>query len=169
MKKYLHLLLVALFSTLTFSLTSCSDDDDEPSIGKSSLTINGEGFKEHSTTGATSTYTDYGSYAGASIKAELYPSKSDELEYFPCVNISLDAESGTLTKGMTIALEGGYVEYVTDVMQGTRYDEIKSGKITVSEVKGSSVTLKFDNLKLINDDNEALTINGTLTCEYTII
>lgn len=31
MKKYLYLLFVALFATMSFALTSCSSDDDEPS------------------------------------------------------------------------------------------------------------------------------------------
>ena len=33
MAKYLKLFMVALFATLTFTLTSCGDDDDEPSVG----------------------------------------------------------------------------------------------------------------------------------------
>lgn len=31
MAKYIKLLMVALFATMTFALTSCGDDDDEPS------------------------------------------------------------------------------------------------------------------------------------------
>lgn len=34
MKKYLKLLFVALFATMTLSLASCSDDKDEPDGGK---------------------------------------------------------------------------------------------------------------------------------------
>ena len=47
MKKYLYLFFVALFATMSFSLTSCGDDDDEPNGGndsKSSFTINGTAF-----------------------------------------------------------------------------------------------------------------------------
>ena len=32
MKKYLYLLFVALFATMSFSLVSCGDDDDEPNV-----------------------------------------------------------------------------------------------------------------------------------------
>lgn len=168
MKKYLQLLLVALFATLSFSLTSCGDDD-EPDGGdsKANLTINGQGYKEHSATGATSSVTDYGNGV-MTIHAELYPASSDEFDYFPRANVSLEAKSATFTKGMTLDLTDGYVEMVTDVMEGDKYDEIKSGKITVSEVKGETVTLKFDNLKL-SDGSEAITINGSLKCEYTVI
>lgn len=165
---------MALFATLSFALTSCGDDDDEPNGGndKASLTINGQGYKEHTTTGASSTIADYSSTRpdlGIAIKAELYPSESDELDFFPCANISFNAESATLSKGMTLTLNEGYVEMMTDFIQGDKYDEIKSGKVTVSEVSGASVTLKFDNLKIADDDNEIITINGTLKFQYTKI
>lgn len=170
MKKYLSLLFVALIATMSFAFTSCGDDD-EPDGGdsKASLTINGQGYKEHSATGAISTVTDYGTSLGISIKAELYPSNSDETEIFPRANISLEANSVALAKGTTLTLKDGYVEMVTDVMEGNTYDEIKSGKVTVSEVNGATVTLNFDNLKLSDDDNKTVTINGTLVCDYTKI
>lgn len=169
MKKYLSFLFMALFATMTFALTSCGDDNDEPDggNGKASLTINGQGYKEHSTTGANSTVTDYGTSLGISIKAELYPANSDETDFFPHVNISLEANSAIIAKGTTLTLNDGYVEMVTDVMEGDKYDEIKSGKVTVSDVKGSTVTLNFDNLKLADDDNKTVTINGTLVCDFT--
>lgn len=171
MKKYLSLLFVALFATMSFALISCGDDNDEPESGngKASLTINGQGYKEHSTTGANSTVTDYGTSLGISIKAELYPANSDETDFFPHANISLEANSVALVKGTTLTLNDGYVEMVTDVMEGDKYDEIKSGKVTVSEVNGATVTLNFDNLKLADDDNKTVTINGSLTCAYTKI
>ena len=175
MKKYLSLLFVALFATMSFALTSCGDDNDEPDggNGKASLTINGQGYKEHSTTGANSTVTDYGTSLGISIKAELYPANSDETDFFPRANISLEAKSVALAKGTTLTLNDGYVEMIegagTDGMYGTVYDEIKSGKVTVSEVKGETVTLNFENLKLADDDNKTVTINGSLVCDYTKI
>lgn len=175
MKKYLSLFFVALLATMSFALTSCGDDNDEPDGGdtKASLTINGQGYKEHSTTGANSTVTDYGTSLGISIKAELYPANSDETDFFPHVNISLEAKSVTITKGTSLSINKGYVEVIegggTNGMYGTKYDEIKSGKVTVSDVKGSTVTLNFDNLKLADDDNKTITINGTLVCDYTKI
>ncbi len=46
MKKYLYLLFVAMFASMTFALTGCSDDDDEPtsSNGKYELTIDGKKY-----------------------------------------------------------------------------------------------------------------------------
>lgn len=174
MKKYLHFLFVALFATLSFALTSCGDDDDEPNggNGSASLTINGQGYKEHATTGASSTITDYSSVRpdlGIKIEAELYPAKSDETDFYPRAHISLEAESVTLTKGMTLTLNKGNVEMITDIAEGDEYNEIKSGKVTVAEINGSTVTLNFDNLKVADDDNKTVTINGSQKFNYTKI
>ena len=171
MKKYLSLLFVALFATMSFALTSCGDDNDEPDGGssKATLPINGQGYKEHSTTGANSTITDYGTRLGIKIDAELYPVESDETDFFPRAHISLEANSDTLNKGMILTLTNGYIEIVKDVMEGDKYDEIKSGKITVRDIKGSRVTLNFDTLKLADNDGKTVTINGSLICDYTKI
>lgn len=170
MKKYFHLLFVALFATLSFSLTSCGDDD-EPDSGdsKATLTINGQGYREHSATGANSTITDYGTSLGIKVDAELYPANSEETDFYPRAHISIEANSVSLAKGTTLTLNDGYIEMVTDVMEGDTYDEIKGGKVIVSDVKGSTVTLNFENLKLADDDNKTMTINGSLKREYTKI
>lgn len=156
---------------MSFALTSCGDDDDEPNggNGSASLTINGQGYKEHATTGATSTITDYGTRLGIKIEAELYPAKSDETDFYPRAHISLEAESATLSKGMTLTLNDGYIEMITDVLEGDRYDEIKSGKVTITEISGSTVTLNFDNLKIADDDDKTITINGSLKFNFTKI
>lgn len=47
MKKYFYFLFVALFATMSFALTSCGDDDDEPNdptTGKMELTIDGQKY-----------------------------------------------------------------------------------------------------------------------------
>lgn len=168
MKKYLYLFFVALFATMSFLLTSCGDDDDEPNEGnnQASLTINNVGYGVHDITGSSTTLTDYGSRLGMQLDAELYPINSDEMDFFPRANFCLSAESTTLSKGMTLNLTKGYVEMITDVMSGITYDEIVSGKIVVSEIKGSTVILKFYNLKLSDGYGKDITINGSLSCEF---
>ena len=42
MKKYLKLLFVALFATMTFAFTACGDDDDEPDGGNNNKGVVGE-------------------------------------------------------------------------------------------------------------------------------
>lgn len=168
MKKYLNIFLVVVLSALTVSLASCSKDDDEPDNGSSSsstFTVNGEAYSIHKVSGASSTFTDYGSSLGSKIDAELYPAKSDETDFYPRVHISLDTPSGSLSKGQSLNITGGYVEMVTGMMQGTTYNDIQGGKITVSEISSSTAVLNFENLKMANG-SQTITLNGKLSFEY---
>lgn len=170
MKKYLKLLYVAVFAAMSFGLTACGNDDDNPegeNNATSTITINGKGYKTHPYGGAASVITDYGTERlGSYIEAELYPAGSDESDLFPHVGIYLYTGPGKPKKGTTLDINDQNVAYVTGIMEVTNYDEYKSGKVTVADVKGSTVTLSFDNFKVTNDDNQTMTINGTLPYEY---
>lgn len=53
MKKYLSLLFVALFATMTFALSSCSDDNNDtidPEVGAPELNIDGKTYKFNTAT-----------------------------------------------------------------------------------------------------------------------
>lgn len=182
MKKYFKFFYLALFAVLAISVTSCSKDDDEPNGGgdsNSSFTVNGQNYSVHKS-GASNSITDYSEARpdlGISIIAELYPSKSGEFDFFPHINMSLDAKAVKLSKGLTLDIENGYVEYLTDFGKGAKFSDVISGNVTVEEVLSSSVTLKFNNLKLqeeYRNDNRldidnVLTLNGTLVFKYTKI
>lgn len=105
MKKYLYFLLVALFATMSFTLTSCGDDDDEPTgsekieiIGtwKSTTVLDEDGW----------TQTDYvqfkdgGSYVNV-ILTDLYGMEDKEVSKGTwSVNgnkITTKTESGSFT------------------------------------------------------------------------
>lgn len=173
MKKYLHLLIVALFATLTFALTSCGDDDEPETPeagGKLAFTINGEKYSTHSA-GATPIFTTL-SYDGTStIDLELYPAKSDESDIYPRCHVNVEVTTpANLTKGVKLSIKNNnstYAEMVTDLMEGKRYTDYKSGNITIEAASADAVTLKFDNVKFEDDNNAILTLNGTITCEYT--
>lgn len=162
MKKYLNFLYIALLAMMSVSLTAC--EDNEPST----FTVNGTSYGIHKATGATNTFTDYGSRLGSKIEAELYPSKSNQMEFYPRVHVSLETPSGELSKGMNLDITGGYVEYITYAMEGTTYENIQSGNVTVSNVSSSSVTLKFNRFTLKND-GETLVLDGTLSFSYNKI
>ena len=182
MKKYFKFFYLALFAVLAISVTSCSKDDDEPNGGvgsNSTFTVNGQNYGVHES-GASNSITDYGEVRpdlGISIKAELFPSKSGEFDFFPRINMSFEAKAVKLSKGLTLEIEDGYVEYLTDFGKGAKFSDIISGNVTVEEVSSSSVTLKFNNLKLQEEDrndntldiDNVLTLNGTLVFKYTKI
>lgn len=173
MKKYLQLLFVALFATVSFALTSCGDDNDEPDNGngKSSFTVNGQAYGIHEDTGATPTFTNVTSQNRSQVDIEVYPAKSDDSDLYPRVhvNIESDALPTPVAKGAKLSIKDNnstYSEMTTGFMEVTRYTEYKSGSVTVESASSTSVTLKFDNVKFADADGDIITLNGTINCDY---
>lgn len=172
MKKYLYLFFVALFATLTIGLTSCGDDDDEPSAGgKSTFTVNGENYSIHSIGGATPTFTTNANQGVSQIDLELYPANSDESDLYPRCHVNVEvAAPANLSKGEKLSIKDNnstYAEMVVEFMSVQRYTNYISGNISIESASADAVTLKFDNVKFEDDNNAILTLNGTITCEYT--
>ncbi|MCM1222106.1 MAG: hypothetical protein NC548_47315 [Lachnospiraceae bacterium] len=171
MKKYLQFLFVALFATVSFALTSCGDDNDEPDNGngKSSFTVNGQAYKIPSL--STATLTNVTSQGRSQINFELQPIESDEFDIFPLVNVDIESDAlpTPIAKGAKLSIKDNnstYAEMITGIMETTRYTEYKSGSVTVESAFSTSVTLKFDNVKFADADGDILTLNGTINCDY---
>ena len=64
---------------------------------------------------------------------------------------------------------GGSVVHITGIMQETKYNNIVSGSLNIKEYNSEKITLEFGNLKVISNENEddAVTLNGTLSFDYT--
>lgn len=162
MKKYLYLLFVALFATISFSLTSCGDDDYEPNNEgntTSSLTINGKkyGFNDFFTQlqkrydNRMMLWCQIDDSEGNDLDINLYnwDSITEGYVYSPNnedIAISWDADDdsscGHLIYGLT------------------------SGSVKVVSIKKDAnlVTVSFNNAKFVCDqDNSTTTINGNLT------
>lgn len=177
MEKHLYRLFIALFAITSFSLVSCSDDDDEPNNNAtgSSFTVNGLPYSEHPTTGASCRCVNYTTNGPTYIQGELYPAGTNEFELYPHININIVVERidpSTLNDGYTLNLENGsHIEYLTDVMQGTDYNQYIDGKITFQGYTNGRATFYFDNVKYAERDNESnvITLNGTMSCEYMSI
>lgn len=169
MRKYFNSLLVALLATMPFVLTSCGDDDEPDNGSSSSFTVNGEAYVVRETSGEY--FTIDKALNVTQVDLELYPAKSDEYDLYPRVhvNIQTDALSTPVSEGTKLNVKDNnstYAEMTTGFMTVTRYTEYKSGSVTVSSVSSSSVTLKFDNVKFADSNDEVITLNGTISCEY---
>lgn len=164
MKKYLHLLFVAIFATMSLTLVSCGDDDDEPNDPNNpnegvstttSFTINGTVFG----TSNDWTWVQYiEAQDVATFQAQLSTSKGE----YPWVEMTIDTKAvKNSSKGQSLTIQNAKVKYFTAKSAATIYDEEDGGTILVQDITSSAITLKFNNYKL-SDGSNTLTLNGVL-------
>lgn len=162
MKKHLYLFFVAVFATMSFTLTSCSDDYDEPNgnnDSKSSFTINGTAF---GTNDNWAWVQNIEAQDVATFQAQLSTSKGE----YPWIEMTIDtkAVSGS-SKGQSLTITNAKVKYFTAQTSATIYDEEEGGSILVQDINSSVATLKFNNYKL-SDGSNTLTLNGVLKFDF---
>lgn len=161
MKKYLYF-FVALFATMSFTLTSCSDDDDEPNGNngsKSSVTINGTAF---GTNDDWAWVQNIEAQDVATFQAQLSTSKGE----YPWIEMTIDTKAvSESSKGQSLTITNAKVKYFTTQSSATIYDEEEGGSILVQDINSSDATLKFNNYKLSEGSN-TLTLNGVLKFDF---
>lgn len=178
MAKYIKLLMVALFATMTFALTSCGDDDDEPSVGSNgTISINGTKYNvdkymafvgewdSDSEEGKFSVVIDY--KEGKDIipwpydfnfKSKIAPKVGDDLS----------------EKELTMFTTGDYYT-------GLNIIETKatSGAAIVKNIdeENNTMTIQFSNLKMegygyeddfVNTKSVSYIFDGTVTVDFDI-
>ena len=139
MKHYLFKTVLFFIAFFSLGLTSCSNDDTPDTVG-SDFTINGVNYYNRKNTGATNTF----------------------------INIPSQGRANNLSDKQLNIL-GGSVVHITGIMQETKYNNIVSGSLHIKEYNSEKITLEFGNVKVINSENEddAVTLNGTLSFDYT--
>lgn len=169
MAKYLKLLIVVLFTTVNVLLVSCSNDDDDLSIGNSSITINGQSYIAHENC-CQGDITDY--VDNSLIGIELHPANSDKNALFPVARMEFGTNTEPLTDGFVFTLKDVYVALrssSSDTNTNNNYTKLVSGSISVAKVKGDDVTLQFNELTLANKSGDPIVIKGTITVEHRTI
>lgn len=162
MKKYLKLLFVALFATMTVTLSSCGNVDEPNGGGSSpasSFTIDGVSFG----TNKDWAWIQNNDYRNTALfQAQLSTSKGE----YPWIEMHIDTKAiKESSKGKELDITSSDVTYFTTQYNTTTYDEEVSGKVMVQDVNSSAVTLKFDNYKL-SDGSKSIVLNGTLKFDY---
>lgn len=152
-------------------LTSCDNNDDNNGNAQSNITINDAPFKNHET-GASNTFTDTPIHDSAIISVELYPASSDETDLFPHVTISIYVNSikDEHSIGQKLSIDECSINYFKSISNYTNYNKLKGGEIIIQNFDegNSTIELKIDNLQVENkNNNDILTLNGTLLCRYT--
>lgn len=170
MKHYLFKTVLFFIAFFSLGLTSCSNDDTPDTVG-SDFTINEVNYNNRAITGATNTFINIPSQERAGIQAELYPTSSDTDDTYPFYRIEIFVKDIDLNNISDKRLDilGGSVVHITGIMQETKYNNIVSGSLNIKEYNSEKITLEFGNLKVISNENEddAVTLNGTLSFDYT--
>ncbi|MGN0237890.1 MAG: hypothetical protein ACI4AK_07405 [Lepagella sp.] len=174
MKKYLNLLLVAIFAAMSFAFVSCSDDN-EPNIDPNNpLTLDGINTDVNS-----SRVWSIEVQNAAVFKAEL---SQKVLEKASQANLDVVFDELVSKNSIGMKLNPSYIKLEGTVFnkEKEKNEEIKcifdatdetnntkvEGKIIVENVTSSEIVLKFDNLVLING-MVIKKINGTLKYKLT--
>lgn len=148
MKKYFYLFFVALFATMSFTLTSCSDDDDEPNApttGKMELTIDG---KKHIFTNAMPGVN------GDEYSCLIYNNDNE-------LNFSI-YEWDEVQKGTALTDENFTLTWSTDEAIIGMPTSNASVKVIAKDSK--NVTISFNNAKFEDMRGfESFTVNGAIT------
>lgn len=155
MKKYLYLLFVALFATMSVALTSCGDDDDEPSAGgkySCNLTVNGSKFPSKTIAGEI---WNHNSFDAITVWVN---DATNENGYVIFEVTNVNATDGTNVSD-DCSLDVDFGELF--LMGG----EVKSGSVTVSKIDrdAKTMTITFSNATFSSPMGDDATVNGTLT------
>ncbi len=155
MKKYLYLFFVALFATMSVALTSCGDDDDEPSAGgkySCNLTVNGSKFPSKTIAG------EIWNHNGFDAITVWVNDATNENGYVIFEVTNVNATDGTNVSD-DCSLDVDFDELF--LMGG----EVKSGSVTVSKIDrdAKTMTITFNNVTFSSPMGDDATVNGTLT------
>lgn len=149
MKKHLYILFVALFATMSFVLTSCGDDDDEPNnpaTGKMELTIDGKKYAF--------------SHTMANVNGDVYT----------CLIYDNDDNSlgfsiydwDNVVKGSYLTDENFTLNWDADELIIGMPTSNTSVKVEAKDSK--NITISFNNAKFEDMRGyESFTVNGTIT------
>ena len=184
MTKYLKLFMVALFATMSFTLTSCGDDEDEPSgIKEQILQIDGVTYYYYGDSKLLYTESDWNSEndgKSGSITLDYYTRKAsttDRLEdyiEFSWFNFSTTEKP---CKGMDLA-QKDLMLWRTSPMTPEENEDIylniqllnggipySSGSALITDVSKGHITIEFKNLKMAYK-SFSRTFNGILTIPF---
>lgn len=155
MKKYLYLFFVALFATMSVALTSCGDDDDEPSAGgkySCNLTVNGSKFPSKTIAG------EIWNHNGFDAITVWVNDATNENGY-----VIFEVTNVNATDGIKVSDDCSLdVDFGELFLMG---GEVKSGSVTVSKIDrdAKTMTITFNNATFSSPMGDDATVNGTLT------
>lgn len=163
MKKYLYLLMVAVFATLPFSLTSCGDDDDEDTSSSvyGKLNVNSKDYACYGF-GMPITYSSTWENNELEINlplGELSDAQKGEYDYDYMYSITCSGGSKP-TVGTNL---GNYSNVSLVYMGGSSMSEASvycGGSAIVKEVSDDAITIEFKDFTISPNGESSLVVNG---------
>lgn len=156
MKKYFYFLFVAIFATMSVALTSCGDDDDEPSAGgkySCNLTVNGTKFPAKTIAGEVWNHNGFDA-----LTVWVNDATNDNYLIFETTEIESLSNGVNITNDCSIDLSLSDDTFVMGA-------EVRSGNVTVTNVdlNEKTITVQFSNAKFNSPMGGDVTLNGTFT------
>lgn len=186
MKKYFYLFFVALFATMSFGLTSCGDDDDEPGIpdgpndGGAAFIYNGEKLYLRDSGTFDNIKIDNMMQMAFSLYKTSDPLSGEEPDLYPVASAFFEIKPFDVTstsKGTKLEVITSRYTYIEDLSKGFSigstsvegveyYFKPTAGEVTFEgyDSKNNTVTVNV-NLTMANPSKSA-TLKGTVVCEY---
>ncbi|MBE6303289.1 MAG: hypothetical protein E7089_05075 [Bacteroidales bacterium] len=149
MKTISKFLAMLLFVVSSFGFASCSEDDDNGGNG-GGITINGELYE----LGAC--HASYDAYFGMYL--------SIEATYGNNLTLVLSKKFSELTAGDIIDKDDFYVNKFRDIRGG--WEDV-DGSIFIADIKESSLIIRIENLKILDNFGYSYIINGTATLYHS--
>ena len=181
MTKYLKLLMVALFATMSFALTSCGGDD-EPNDPNGSTSFNYKRKKLYVRDSGTldNVQIDGQMQCAFSLYKTADPYSGEELDIYPKVSVTLEIKPfdvETASKGTKLDVVTSRYTWVEDYSNGVDigassvegveyYFKPSAGTVSFEgyDSANETVTLKV-NLTMSNP-SQSVSLSGTVKCAY---
>lgn len=182
MKTYFYLFFVALFATMSFTLTSCGDEDDEPENpnNSESFSYNGEKLFVRDSGTLDNVQIEDKMQCSFSLYKTSDPYSGEDIDIYPKVGVTLELKPfdvTTTSKGSRVDVITSRYTWIEDYSNGfyigpssvegvEYYFKPTSGDITFEgyDSQTESVTLKV-NLTMSNL-TKSVTLKGTVNCQY---
>lgn len=174
MERYIKLLFVALFATMSFALTSCGDDNDEPddpNNNSASFTYNGEKlYTRDSGTFDNIKIDDMMQMSFALYKTPDVFSGDDDVDLYPVVSVTLEIKPFDVTstsKGTKLEVITSRYTWIEDYSNGAEYYfKPTAGEVTFEGYDSNNNTVNIKvNLTMANP-SKSVTLKGYVVCAY---
>ena len=183
MERYIKLLFVALFATMSFALTSCGNDDDEPDAPNNdtaTFAYNGEKLYVRDSGTLDNIKIDNMMQMGFALYKTSDPYSGGDLDLYPMASVTLEIKPFDVTstsKGTKLEVITSRYTWIEDYSKGFSigsssvedveyYFKPTAGEVTFEGYDSNNNTVNIKvNLTMANP-SKSVTLKGSVVCAY---